>query len=519
MKGTFINTDGTSPLPCRLMNSRLRALCDLMVPTARECCGVHDYDGVLQDLSPDGVRRGLAALGGPPDDDPHDEAHVAAFEANAWVVFGELELHRVNPLFHVSNLDLACYDREYAPAAERATARQRHLGAWPEAIEASIAALDAVPAPLARATMGAAHGLAVGLDAERSPQEKAALAAHARFVAHLERAALDGDPSVALGTEALTALLSSAEAIDVDLGELSRQADAERDCLRAALDEACQRIAPGEPTTRTVTALLNDHPDAAGVLSEAQALTAEVIAWTAEHDLVPYNDGECQVGPAPESRQWAMAMMSWAAPYEADGPSWYHVTPPSPDWPAADQEEWLSVFSRTTLPAITVHEVAPGHFSHGRALRHAPTAIRRLLMSDAFIEGWAHYGEQVALEEGFRADDPRFAAGVAHEALVRVTRLACAIGLHTGTMTVEGAARRFAEDALLQGAAALSEARRGTFEPTYGRYTWGKLAILDIREQAKQAWGADFSLPRFHRALLDLGSPPLGLLSTAIVRG
>jgi len=505
------------------MNPRLRALCDLMVPTARECCGLHEYDGVAQDLSPDGVRRALAAVGGPAgtraEDDPHDEAHVAAFEANARVVFGDLQLHRVNPLFHVSNLDLACYDREYAPEAERIAARNQHLAGWPDAIEASIAALDAVPSPIARATVGAARGLAVGLDADRSEAEKAALAAHARFVAHLEQATLQGDPSVALGPDSLTRLLSSAEATEVDLDQLSRQADAERDRLRALLDGACQRIAPGRSTEQTVMALLDDHPDADGVLTEARALTAEVIAWTAEHDLVPYHDGECRVGPAPESRQWAMAMMSWAAPYEPEGPSWYHVTPPSPDWPKVDQEEWLSVFSRTTLPAITVHEVAPGHFSHGRALRHAPTDVRRILMSDAFIEGWAHYGEQVALEEGFRASDPRFAAGVAHEALVRVTRLACAIGLHTGTMSVEEAARRFAEDALLQGAAALSEARRGTFEPTSGRYTWGKLAILDVREQAKQAWGADFSLPRFHRALLDLGSPPIGLLHTAIERG
>jgi uncharacterized protein (DUF885 family) len=214
-----------------------------------------------------------------------------------------------------------------------------------------------------------------------------------------------------------------------------------------------------------------------------------------------------------------MAMMCWAAPYEAEGPSWYHVTPPDPAWPAPERREWLSVFSRTSLPAITVHEVAPGHFSHGRALRHAPTDVRRVLMSDSFIEGWAHYAEEVALEEGFRATDPRFAAGVALEALIRVTRLACAIGLHTDAMTVEEAARRFTVDAFLQGSAALSEARRGTFDPTYGRYTWGKLAILDFREQAKQAWGPEFSLPRFHRALLDLGSPPLGLLGTALDRG
>lgn len=268
-----------------------------------------------------------------------------------------------------------------------------------------------------------------------------------------------------------------------------------------------------------VAGLLADHPDAGGVLTEARELTREVIAWTAERKLVPHDDGECQVGPAPESRRWAMAMMSWAAPYEPDNPSWYHVTPPDPSWPAEEQQEWLAVFSRTTLPAITIHEVAPGHFSHSRALRHAPSAVRRLLLGDAFIEGWAHYVEELAVEEGFRAHDPRFAAGVAIEALVRVTRMACAIGLHTGAMTVADAAARFTEDAFLQGPAALSEARRGTFDPSYGRYTWGKLRILAVRERARQRWGAGFTLARFHAALLDLGAPPLGLLGTALDRG
>jgi uncharacterized protein (DUF885 family) len=166
-----------------------------------------------------------------------------------------------------------------------------------------------------------------------------------------------------------------------------------------------------------------------------------------------------------------------------------------------------------------VHEVAPGHFSHGRALRHAPTAVRRTLFSSAFIEGWAHYAEEVCVEEGFRADDPRFAIGVWLGALIRVTRLACAIGLHTAGMTVAEGARRFESDTALLGPAALSEARRATFDPTYGRYTWGKLEIMDLREQARQKWGAGFSLRRFHTALLDLGSPPLGLLQTAVDRG
>lgn len=42
---------------------------------------------------------------------------------------------------------------------------------------------------------------------------------------------------------------------------------------------------------------------------------------------------------------------------------------------------------------------------------------------------------------------------------------------------------------------------------------------MALRERARAAWGSGFSLLRFHRALLDLGSPPLGLLYTALVRG
>ncbi|MBA2530444.1 MAG: DUF885 family protein, partial [Euzebyales bacterium] len=311
----------------------------------------------------------------------------------------------------------------------------------------------------------------------------------------------------------------TAEALDVDLGRLAERADAERDRLRAMLDDACAALHPDLSTPQAVERLVADHPAADQVLDEARALTEEVLRFTAEHDLVPHVDGECLVGPAPESRRWAMAMMSWAAPFEDDGPSWYHVTPPDPSWPAEEQEQWLAVFSRATLPAITVHEVAPGHFTHGRSLRRAGSEVRRTVYSSAFIEGWAHYAEELFVEQGFRAGDPRFVAGVCIEALIRVTRLAASIGLHTGAMTVEEATRRFVEDSFLQGPAARSEAARGTFDPTYGRYTWGKLAIDDLRQRAKESWAAGFTLKRFHTALMELGAPPLGLLGSAVERG
>jgi Bacterial protein of unknown function (DUF885) len=520
------------------MNPRLRAICDLTMSAVREYIGRHEYDGRVEDLSPEGVRAGLARVGGPPGSPPepdgHDEAQLAAFERLAHLELGELELHRANPLFHVAALDISCYDREYAPADQRAEARRRHLAAWPDAVDAAVTALDRVAAPVAEALLPATKGLTANLGAPEGygepqggapvgrsgdPVVERALEAHKRLVAHLEAAAAGGPPETALGRGPLERLLGTGEALEADLGRLEERADAERDRLRAILDDACGRLQPGRPTAEVVAWLLEDHPDTDGVLREAEALTAESIAFTLERDLVPGLDGECLVAPSPPSRRWALAMMSWAAPYEADAPSRYYISPPEPDWPADEQDDWLKVFSRTTLPAITVHEVAPGHFAHGRRLRQLTSDVRRTLHSLSFVEGWAHYTEEVCVEEGFRADDPRFAAGVALEALQRVTRLAVSIGTHAGTMTVDEAAARFEADAFCYGPAARAEASRATFDPTYGRYTWGKLEILRLRDQARTRWGAGYSHARFHDALLRLGSPPLGLMPAALDQG
>lgn len=507
--------------------ARVRALFALSMAEVRESVGIHAYDGLVQDLSVAGVAAALAEVGPARPDDaalPHDERHLRAFERAAHVTFGDDEAHRHDPLPHISNLDLAGYDRAYAPEEERRAARARHLAAWPEAIDASVGALDAVTAPVAKALLGAARGLSEGVAAlaadPADPLDEAtavrALAAHERFVAHLEESAEKGDPDCAIGAERLARQLGTVDAVEIDLTELAARAEAERDRLTLRLADACGRQAPGRTVSEIIPELLADHPDLDGVLTHAREVTREVLEFTAQHGLVPDTDGICEVGPAPASRSWAMAMMCWAAPEEDDAPSQYYVTPPDPSWPEEEISEWLSVFSRTTLPTITVHEVAPGHYTHGRSLRRAPSLVRRGLQGYAFCEGWAHYVEEMVMEVGFRADDPRYEIGMCIEALLRVTRLSCAIGLHTGAMTVDDATERFRRDAHLTGAAARSEANRGTFDIGYGRYTWGKLEILAARERAREAWGAQFSLARFHTALMAAGSPPIGLLDSAL---
>lgn len=501
------------------LGPRLRSLCDLRIAEVREHAGRHEYDGVVQDLSPAAVQAGIEALDfawmdEPPPDDPFDERLENHAGSAMRLVFHDLADHRRNPVYHLGNLDLAGYDRDYAPAQEREEAKRRHLRGWPDAIDSSIEALDRVPAPTARGLLPAFRGLSDGVTDER------ALQAAERLVAHLAGFAHSGDEDVAYGSDGLLMLLWAGDGIEFDLGRLAERADAERDRLRTLLSDACRRLDPDRSPADLVPDLLRDHPETPEqIYAEARALIDEATAFTVERGLLAEPGGECLVGPAPPSRRWAMAMMSWSAAYEPDGPSWYHVTPPDPTWPEDAREQWLSVFSRTTLPAITVHEVTPGHYAHGRALRRLTSDSRRLIASSAFIEGWAHYAEELFVEQGFRADDPRYAIGVYVEALIRVTRLAVSLGVHAAGMTVEEGARRFEADAFQRGPAAVAEAERATFDPTYGRYTLGKLEILAARDRARSRWGSGYSHRRFHDALFAAGAPLLGMLDEVIARG
>jgi hypothetical protein len=496
-----------------LTDRRVRAAVELDLSRAREDVGLHEYDGVQQDLSPDGVAAALARVGtGPLPADPFDAAVLTVYEDGLRAWYGEAQVHRTDPRTHVGAMDLACYDREYAPPEERRQARERHLHSWPAAVENAVAALDSVPAPVAVATLPSVRGLAAGVD---DPQ---ALAAVQRLTSHVELAAREGNPSAALGPDRFLRLLGAGEGAMFSLAALTDVAERETVRLRTILTEAVHRHAPGARPADVVPVLMRDHPvTTADVIAAASGLIDEVTAFAIERDLIGDPGGVCQVGPAPASRSFAQAMMSWSAPFEADAPSWYYIVPPDPAWSADEIEEWLSVFSQASLPAITVHEVTPGHYAHGRALRAVVGDVRRSLASPAFIEGWAHYSEELYAEELFRAGDPLYVIGMCVEALLRVTRLACSIGLHTGGMTVADAAARFEAVAFLRGTAAVGEARRGTYDPTYGRYTLGKLEIRRVREQTRQAWGAGYTHRRFHDALLALGMPPTGLLERALV--
>ena len=188
-------------------------------------------------------------------------------------------------------------------------------------------------------------------------------------------------------------------------------------------------------------------------------------------------------------------------------------TDAEPSWPAERQHEHLRDCNLPTLWSVSIHEVFPGHFLHYQHLRKVTSKARKsiLFAPASFVEGWAHYCEQMMIENGFGRDDPRIRLGQLAEALIRLVRFIVGIKLHTEDMSVEQGVRLFREQAYLEDSTARREAERGTFDPTYLVYSAGKMMLLKLRQDYKTQQGKAFSLRTFHDTLLSHGTAPFWL--------
>jgi uncharacterized protein (DUF885 family) len=156
----------------------------------------------------------------------------------------------------------------------------------------------------------------------------------------------------------------------------------------------------------------------------------------------------------------------------------------------------------------------------------APSRVRKLLGANTNVEGWAHYCEQMMLDQGYGqpgagAKDAREAKflrlGQLQDALLRNARFIVGIQLHTGKMTVNEAIDFFQKEGYQSKETALVETKRGTGDPTYLYYTLGKLEIMKLREDVKAKEGASFSLQTFHDQFLQQGFPPIKILREAML--
>jgi uncharacterized protein (DUF885 family) len=255
-----------------------------------------------------------------------------------------------------------------------------------------------------------------------------------------------------------------------------------------------------------------EHPDAGTLVQVAQTQVKELESFLQRQNIVSVPESEpVVVAPSPDFYRWAYASMWTPGPFESKpSRAYYYLTDVDRSWPPERQKEHMRDFNIPTLWNISMHEVYPGHFLHYQHLRQVESKVRKSMMfaPASFVEGWAHYCEQMMSEAGFRRSDPAIKVGQLAESLVRLARFVIAIRLHCEDLSVEQGMRFFRDEAFLEEGTARREAERGTFDPTYLVYSVGKLMMLKLRRDYKEQVGAKYSLRAFHDAVLGQGNAP-----------
>jgi hypothetical protein len=359
-----------------------------------------------------------------------------------------------------------------------------------------------------------AAGSDAALLAEFDAASTAAIAASRGFVDWLERDLLPrSHGSYALGEARYLELLRDEEMVELPLADLLAKGEANLAKDHDAFVATAKRIDPKRTASQVMTLLGDSHPTPEDLIAAVGRSVEAARQFVVDKDLVTIpSEVRPRVEPTPPyARGTGFASMDTPGAFETRATeAFYYVEPVEPEWDAKHKDEHLRLFNAPVVNLINIHEAFPGHYVQFLYSRKFPTKTRKLLGSSSNAEGWAHYSEQMMVDQGFGGGDPKIRLAQLSEALLRDCRYVVGIKLHTRGMTVEQGGKIFNELCFQPEAVAYNEARRGTFNPTYLYYTLGKLEIQELAADYMREKHA--TLKQFHDAFVAQGALPIPLV-------
>lgn len=522
-------------------------------PSSATQAGIHSEDALLPNLSAAGfarraatARRELAeldALDNPGSAGSPAETLSAEDRVDVGIMRSALQRELLDdeteqrwrhaPAMYTSAASYAVYglfSRDFAPLAERARstiARERAISALLAAGKANVTTVDATTALIAKADIaGAVSFFQTSVPEAFAKLDDPALraqltAANAVAVAALQdyAAFMNAGPLVhpsgtyAIGAQSYATRLALQEGRAIPLDVYERVGQQALDQTKAAFVATARGIDPSKPAYDVYQALSRSHPSSDALLSTAQNLLGQLRAFVvAKHLVTLPAEFDVQVRETPIfGRQTSFASMNTPGAFEhVATQAYYYVTPADPAWTPQQQEEHLGFYNTYAFPIVSAHEVMPGHYVNFVLHKAQHLSLVRAISGNAsYSEGWAHYDEQMMVDEGWGNGDPRVRLAQLQNALQREARYLVGLREHTAGMTVDEATRFFQDNAFMPPIQARREALRGTQDPLYGYYTLGKLEILKLREDYRKKLGPAFTLQKFHDAFLAHGNPPI----------
>ncbi|WP_319446444.1 MULTISPECIES: DUF885 domain-containing protein [unclassified Mycobacterium] len=326
--------------------------------------------------------------------------------------------------------------------------------------------------------------------------------------------------SFAYGADTYQKVLAADELVTTPLPELLAIAQADLERNRRAFVETARKVDPSKSPEQVMADMAKDHPPADQLLSKTQGELDALAVFIKDRRIVT-------VPPAPPARvketppflaATTSASMDIPGPFEKVATeAYFNMTLPDPSWPKEEQDDFMTQWYFPAISNVSVHEVWPGHYLQFLYAKDYPSDVRKVFGAASNSEGWAHYSEQMMIDEGFHSDDPRYRLAQLQDALLRDVRFVVGIKMHTQGMTVAQAKDMFAHDSYQPDAVAESEAKRGTADATYGYYTMGKLMILKLRDDYRSKVGDAYTLEGFHDAFVKMGPLPLPLIRKAML--
>jgi uncharacterized protein (DUF885 family) len=521
-------------------------------PSGATRLGIHTYDGLISDRSAAAIKADAEAT-------ESFRTRLDAVDAETLSLEAELDLEEAkhaldgmllrddvirpwakDPDSYSSGITNDAYvmiSRTFAPPEQRLKALISRLKMMPNALaearknldnppriytEIAIEQLDGnrdffandVPAAFAEVKDAA-------LLAEFKTANDAVIAALQNYKKWLESDLLNrSNGAFAWGTDTYEKALAADEMITTPLTDLLEVAEADLRRNQQAFTDAARQIDPTKTADEVLAEVKQDFPPSSQLLAVTQSNLDGLAQFVRDRkiiDLPPAPPARVVQTP-PFLRATTSASMDIPGPFEkVVSEAYFTITLPDPAWPKEEQDDFMSYWYRPQISNISVHEVWPGHYVQFLYAKDYPSDVRKVFSAASNFEGWAHYCEQMMLDEGLHGDDLRYRLAQVHLALLRDVRFIVGIKMHTQGMTIEQAQELFVTNAYQPEAVAASEAKRGTADATYGYYTMGKLMILKLRDDYKAKMGDDYSLQDFHQAFVRLGPLPLPLIRKAML--
>jgi uncharacterized protein (DUF885 family) len=532
-------------------------------PSGGTMVGFHQYDSQLEDLSRPSIDAEIAALKNfeqrfaaiRPDDAPADFVPRTDREQLLATIHSELlTLETIRPWQkNADNYSSTCanaafvlMERKFAPPDDRLrslVAREKQMPALLAAARVNLnnpprifteIAIEQLPDIVSFFQHDVPDAFAEAQDpalkAEFANTNAAVIAALNDYLGWLKSDLLarsNGD--FRIGADAFSKKLQYDEMVDLPLGKLLEIGWADLRRNQEHFKEVAHELEPDKDPQAVLAELGADHPAPDQLLDSFRATFNGLVSYIRAHHIVtvPSDVRPIVEETPPFMRATTFASMDTPGPYENHATeAYFNVTLPDSKMTPAEVEGYMHSFNIGTVISTAVHEAYPGHYVQFLWVPDAPSKVRKILGANTNVEGWAHYCEQMMLDEGYGqpgagAKDEREAKllrlGQLQDALLRNARFIVGIEMHTGKMSIEQAEEFFQKEGYQSKETAAVETKRGAGDPTYLYYTLGKLQIMKLREDMKKKEGAAFSLEKFHDDFLKQGFPPIKIVREAML--